>query len=115
MSSALKTTLRNRSAGREPRGDGNVAFVEGKTPMEGASYDPPGYRDGDSTVENPRTFVGPEARAAQLPADFTSRLQHLLEMVREARNRGELTLREESVVADLRSSLRAILGDDAQR
>jgi hypothetical protein len=82
--------------------------------MEGASYDPPGYRDGDSTAENPRTFVGPEGQVAQLPADFTSRLEHLVEMVREARTRGELTLREESVVADLRSSLRAILGDDAQ-
>ena len=82
--------------------------------METATHDPPGYRDSYSTPEHARPCDDPDRRVGDRPADFNARLEHLLEIVREARRRGALTCEEELAVADLRISLHAILRDDKQ-
>jgi hypothetical protein len=48
----------------------------------------------------------------QVPAEFSSRLQYMLEIVRKSEKRGALTPDEERAVADLRIALRTILSDD---
>jgi hypothetical protein len=53
-----------------------------------------------------------EGASHQVPAEFSSRLQYVLEIVRKSEKRGALTLDEERAVADLRLALRTLLSDD---